>query len=50
MVKRPPRVREVAGSIPDRIIANTLQIVVMSALFGAQGCEASITTDLLVSG
>ena len=37
MVEHLPRVREVAGSIPGRVIPNTLKMVVMAALFGALG-------------
>ena len=46
-VERP--LREVAGSIPGRVIPNTLNIVVLAVFFGAQGCAVSITTDWLVS-
>ena len=45
--ERPPRVRVVLGSIPGRVISNTLKMVVMAALLGIQGCGVSITTDLL---
>ena len=38
------RVREVAGSITDRVIPKTLKMVVMTALRGAHGCVVSITT------
>ena len=44
-VERPPRVREVVGSIPGRVIPKTLKMVVMTALLGAQGCGVIITTD-----
>ena len=50
VVKCPPHLREVAGSIPGWSIPNTLKMVVMAALLGAQGCGVSITTDWLVSG
>ena len=50
MVERPPRLQEVVGSIPVRVIQNTLNIVVMAVLLGAQSCWVSITTDWLVSG
>ena len=36
MVERPPRVREVVGSIPGRVIPNTLESVVVAALHGAE--------------
>ena len=49
VVERPPRVREVAGSITGRVIPTTLKTVVMAALLVAQGCGVSITTDCLVS-
>ena len=48
--ERPPRVLEIAGSNAGRIIQNTLKLLVMAALLGAQGCRVSITTDWLVSG
>ena len=32
VVERSPRVRKFAGSIPDRVIPNTLKLVVMSIL------------------
>ena len=43
-------VREIAGSIPGRIIPNTLKMVLIAALLDAQGFGVSITTDWLVSG
>ena len=43
--ERPTRVGEVAGSILGRVIPNTLQMVVMAALFGAFGNGVSIATD-----
>ena len=46
--ERPPRQREVAGSIPGRVIRNTFKIVVITDLLGAQDCGISIRTDLLV--
>ena len=50
VVERPPRVREVAGSIPGRVLPKALRKVIMATLLGAQGCGDSITTDWLVSG
>ena len=50
VVERPPRVREVAGLIPDRFIPTTLTMVVMAALLGSQGFRVSMTTAWLVSG
>ena len=50
VVESPPRVPEVARSIPGRVIQNTLNMVVMAALFGPQGCGVSTTTGWLVSG
>ena len=38
MVERPSLVLEITGSIPGRVIPKTLNIVVMAALLGAQGC------------
>ena len=34
VVERPPRLREVAGSIPGRVILKTSKMVVMAALLG----------------
>ena len=45
VVERPLRMRKVAGSIPCRVIPNTIHTVVMAALLGAQGCGISIMTD-----
>ena len=50
VVERSPRVREIAGLIPDRVKSKTLTNVEMDALLGAQGCGIIITTDWLVSG
>ena len=44
VVERLPRVWDIAGSITGRVIANTTKMVVMDALFDAQGCWVSITT------
>ena len=49
VVERPPRVWEVASSIPGSVKSKTLKMVVTAALLGAQGFEVSITTDRLVS-
>ena len=32
--ERPPRLRKAAGSIPGRVIPDTLKMVVMAAIFG----------------
>ena len=49
VVEHPPMVREVPDSIPrGRVIPNTLKIVVMAFLLGAQELRDSITTDSLV--
>ena len=46
-----PRVREVAGSIPDRVIPNSLKMVVMALPpWRSRVAGFSITTDWLVSG
>ena len=50
VVERPPRVSELAGSIPGRVIPKPFKKEVMAALIGAQGCGVRITTDLLVLG
>ena len=49
VVERRPRVREVAGSIPVRVIPKTITRK-CSTLFGGQGCGVRIATDWLVSG
>ena len=36
VIERPPRVREIAGSIPDPVIQNTLKMVVMATLLCAR--------------
>ena len=48
MVDRPSAVREVAGSIPGRIIPKTFKMILMAAFLVAQGCGVSITTVWLV--
>ena len=45
VVERPPRVWEVAGWIPGRVIPKTLKMEVMATILGAQGCGVSIRTD-----
>ena len=42
------QVREVVGSIKGRVIPNTLKMVLIASLLGAQGCGVSIATDWLV--
>ena len=53
-VERPSLVLEVVvGSIPSRVIPNTLKMVVTTDLLGAQDCGVTndcITTYWLVSG
>ena len=44
MVERLPRLQEVAGWIPCQVIPNTLEMVVMATLLGAQGCGAQQLT------
>ena len=46
-VLRPPRVREVAGLIPGRVIPKTLKMVIVADLLNSQDCGVSITTKLL---
>ena len=50
VVERPRCVQDVAGSFPGRVIPNTIKMIVMGAVFEAQCCWVSITTDWLVSG
>ena len=50
VIERPPRVRDVVGSIPCRAIPKTFKMEVMAVLFGAEGCGVSITTDYVLSG
>ena len=45
--ERPPRVLEVARSIPGRVVPKSLKMVVKAALLGVQDGGFSITTDWL---
>ena len=49
VVELPSRVREVVGSITDRVIPYILNVVVIAAYISTQICEVSIMTDWLVS-
>ena len=50
MVERPRRAREVAVSMPDLVILNTLEMIGMEALFGVQCCGINIKSNRLMSG
>ena len=43
VVERPPRVRDVAGSIPGRVIPMTFKMEVMAALLCAEGLAWRMT-------
>ena len=50
MEDRPPRVREIAGSITCRVLPKTFKKIVVAALLGALVCGVSITADVKING
>ena len=50
VVEHPSQVLEVKSLIRGQVIPKAFKMVVMAALFDAQGCGVSVTTDWLVSG
>ena len=48
VVERPPRVREVTGSIPGWVIPKTIKMVVIAALLCAEGSGVSINRSVVL--